>query len=37
MRIRRNPLGRSRREFWTEPVAEIIVKSTTENDRTTRR
>ena len=24
MRIRRNPLGRSTRELWTEPVAEII-------------
>jgi histidinol dehydrogenase len=24
MRIRRNPLGRGRRELWTEPVAEII-------------
>jgi histidinol dehydrogenase len=24
MRIRRNPVGRSTREFWVEPVAEII-------------
>jgi histidinol dehydrogenase len=24
MRIRRNPTGRSTREFWVEPVAEIL-------------